>query len=451
MMLAEAVHGALLRRRHARRWSRPPSGRRALAERARAAARAFFAAMAQGDGAGRRRRRASGRGRGPRGGRDPRALDELRDDPRLLAGPRSARCCCARPRPAAALIDRGVSSAPARRSRSACCRSLLHHLARDQATTDRWAGGRGRATTRRSGWRGRPASASSSRRRSPGSPGCEARQGREERVPRARRRGASSCATSSASAVYGVWAHAGARRPRARARAAPASRSSTTRRRPRRCARARHRRRRPLARARAGGRLPAARAARDDARRAAGELRRARPRPRASRGRWPGAARCRGLLAGDGGRSSALFEEALALHAQHARRLRDRPHPAGLRRAPAPRTPARPRPRAAARGARGVRAARRAAVGRAGRAPSSRPPARPPAGATPSTLDELTPQELQIARLLADGRTTREAAAAIFLSPKTVEYHLRHVYRKLGIRSREELAARFAGGGAVVA
>jgi DNA-binding CsgD family transcriptional regulator len=61
-----------------------------------------------------------------------------------------------------------------------------------------------------------------------------------------------------------------------------------------------------------------------------------------------------------------------------------------------------------------------------------------------STLDQLTPQELQIAHLLAEGRTTREAAAAIFLSPKTVEYHLRSVYRKLGINSREELAARFA-------
>jgi DNA-binding CsgD family transcriptional regulator len=57
------------------------------------------------------------------------------------------------------------------------------------------------------------------------------------------------------------------------------------------------------------------------------------------------------------------------------------------------------------------------------------------------TRDELTPQERQIARLLAEGNTTREAAAALFLSPKTVEYHLRHVYRKLGIRSREELAA----------
>lgn len=62
----------------------------------------------------------------------------------------------------------------------------------------------------------------------------------------------------------------------------------------------------------------------------------------------------------------------------------------------------------------------------------------------PSTLDELTPQELQIGLLLAEGRTTREAAAALFLSPKTVEYHLRHVYQKLGIGSRAELAAALA-------
>lgn len=52
----------------------------------------------------------------------------------------------------------------------------------------------------------------------------------------------------------------------------------------------------------------------------------------------------------------------------------------------------------------------------------------------------LTPQERQIARLLAAGRTSREAATALFLSPKTVEYHLRHVYIKLGIHSRKELA-----------
>ena len=56
----------------------------------------------------------------------------------------------------------------------------------------------------------------------------------------------------------------------------------------------------------------------------------------------------------------------------------------------------------------------------------------------------LTPQELQVALLLADGRTTREAAAALFLSPKTVEYHLRKVYTKLDIRSRDELTAAVA-------
>jgi DNA-binding CsgD family transcriptional regulator len=58
----------------------------------------------------------------------------------------------------------------------------------------------------------------------------------------------------------------------------------------------------------------------------------------------------------------------------------------------------------------------------------------------PSTLGELTPQELQIALLLGEGKTTRQAAASLFLSPKTIEYHLRSIYRKLGINSREALA-----------
>jgi DNA-binding CsgD family transcriptional regulator len=56
-----------------------------------------------------------------------------------------------------------------------------------------------------------------------------------------------------------------------------------------------------------------------------------------------------------------------------------------------------------------------------------------------STIDQLTPQELQIATVLADGLTTREAAARLYLSPKTVEYHLRNAYRKLGVRTRREL------------
>ncbi|HVU78839.1 MAG TPA: AAA family ATPase [Gaiellaceae bacterium] len=62
----------------------------------------------------------------------------------------------------------------------------------------------------------------------------------------------------------------------------------------------------------------------------------------------------------------------------------------------------------------------------------------------PSALAELTPQELQIARLLGDGKTTREAAVTLFLSPKTIEYHLRGIYRKLGINSREALARAVA-------
>jgi DNA-binding NarL/FixJ family response regulator len=58
--------------------------------------------------------------------------------------------------------------------------------------------------------------------------------------------------------------------------------------------------------------------------------------------------------------------------------------------------------------------------------------------------DALTPSELQVALRVAEGLTNREVAAAIFLSPKTVEHHLSSIYRKLGIRSRTELARRMA-------
>jgi DNA-binding CsgD family transcriptional regulator len=59
-------------------------------------------------------------------------------------------------------------------------------------------------------------------------------------------------------------------------------------------------------------------------------------------------------------------------------------------------------------------------------------------------LTALTAQEWRIAQMLGDGKTTRETAAALFLSPKTVEYHLRHIYQKLGIGSRAELADAMA-------
>ncbi len=58
-----------------------------------------------------------------------------------------------------------------------------------------------------------------------------------------------------------------------------------------------------------------------------------------------------------------------------------------------------------------------------------------------SPTSRLTPRELQIAMLLTEGRTTKETAGALFLSPKTVEYHLRNIYTKLDISSRVELAA----------
>jgi DNA-binding CsgD family transcriptional regulator len=53
--------------------------------------------------------------------------------------------------------------------------------------------------------------------------------------------------------------------------------------------------------------------------------------------------------------------------------------------------------------------------------------------------DELTPQELKVALVIAEGASNQEAAAALFLSPKTIEAHLGRAYRKLGIRSRSEL------------
>jgi DNA-binding CsgD family transcriptional regulator len=93
-------------------------------------------------------------------------------------------------------------------------------------------------------------------------------------------------------------------------------------------------------------------------------------------------------------------------------------------RAAGTRTPGRRRPELRAGDA-------RASTGPAG--PAAAGPRRGPAP------QQLTPQELQVALVVAGGATNIEAGAQLFLSPKTIEYHLSNAYRKLGIRSRAEL------------
>jgi DNA-binding CsgD family transcriptional regulator len=149
-------------------------------------------------------------------------------------------------------------------------------------------------------------------------------------------------------------------------------------------------------------------------------------------------ARCRGLVAAAGGdvdQALVLLEQAVARHEEVGDpfgRARALLALGIVRRRARQKRPAREAIEAALAGFEAVGAARwaaraRAEVGRVG-------------GRTRE--DGLTTAERRVAALVAEGRTNREVAAALFLTERTVASHLTHIYAKLGVRSRMELARR---------
>jgi DNA-binding CsgD family transcriptional regulator len=167
-----------------------------------------------------------------------------------------------------------------------------------------------------------------------------------------------------------------------------------------------------------------------------------RGQPNGQNGTNASAARCRGMLASED-QYEREFQTALALYGEEMAFERARTQLAlGMRRR-------RSRRRADARAALHEALAYFDRSGtepwaRQARAELTATGEMPPRG-TVGGLRSLTPQELQVALLVAQGSTNREAAAALFLSPKTVEFHLGNTYRKLGVRSRAELVRRVEG------
>ena len=186
----------------------------------------------------------------------------------------------------------------------------------------------------------------------------------------------------------------------------------------------------------------------DEAGRVAGHAAGGRRRDRPRHGDGLGAARRgrRRARARRGGRRppKRALESAAALRGRR-RSLRGR----GLARAGRPglgtrrrRASAPSRSSARHRVLRGVRRAALPARGRAraAQARSCRPPPHPPGKADEHGIASLSERELELARLVVDRKTNPEIAAALFLSQKTVESHLRNIFRKLDVASRVELA-----------
>jgi DNA-binding CsgD family transcriptional regulator len=169
-----------------------------------------------------------------------------------------------------------------------------------------------------------------------------------------------------------------------------------------------------------------------------------------TQGRWARAvcARCQALLADDAD-AEDLFESALEVHESHVNELeRARTQLAygeRLRRIRRRRA-ARAQLRAALETFEQVGA--RAWAGRARAELRATGERLRPSG--PRAHEQLTPQQLQVALAAAEGLTNKEIGARLFLSPKTVDFHLGQAYRKLEVRSRGELIKLFARQGAPV-
>jgi DNA-binding CsgD family transcriptional regulator len=153
------------------------------------------------------------------------------------------------------------------------------------------------------------------------------------------------------------------------------------------------------------------------------------------------AARCRGLILADEGNVDAarnLLQRALVAHErspvpfEHARTL-----------LALGRIERRAKRRAAAREALDAAVSRFEALGAASWAAKARSERARIGGRSPSAR-ELTPTEQRVAALVVEGRSTKEVAAALFVSPKTVDGHLSKIYAKLDVHSRTELAHRLS-------
>jgi ATP/maltotriose-dependent transcriptional regulator MalT len=148
-------------------------------------------------------------------------------------------------------------------------------------------------------------------------------------------------------------------------------------------------------------------------------------------------ARCRGLLGPDE-EAAGRFEEALALHDGQARPFdlarTELVYGEALRRARR-----RGEARAHLRGALEIFQRLEAAPWAERAATELRATGETARKRDPSALSQLTPQERQIIQLVSEGGTNREIGAQLFLSRRTIDYHLRNVFAKLGVSSRAEL------------